>query len=125
MWYVEVWSVTLWISLQQILMNVLLVISLQAYKTLEEKYEKASADNGRLAGHQNLKQKIQYITEMRKDYQLLKEVNRTFSYLACKAGVTGLPAPHAISCPLILYFVSLNSVEFSWLWRPLQNLNGI
>lgn len=48
----------------------------KAYKTLEEKYEKVSADNHRLAGHQNLKQKIQYITEMKKDLQLLKEENQ-------------------------------------------------
>ena len=45
-------------------------------KELEQKFKKANADNARLAGHQNLKQKIQYINDMKKDYQLLKEENQ-------------------------------------------------
>lgn len=46
------------------------------YKALAEKLQKISADNDRLAGHQNLKQKIQYISEMKKEYQMLKGENQ-------------------------------------------------
>jgi hypothetical protein len=46
----------------------------QVNKELEQRLKKANADNARLAGHQNARQKIQYMADLKNDHQLLNEV---------------------------------------------------
>lgn len=77
----------------------LYIILFQANKELEQKLEKANEDNSRLAGHQNLRQKIQYISDIKKDYQALKEVGTNNSvylhniYMRTYCSYTCLPLP--------------------------------
>lgn len=53
---------------------------LQEIKLLRKQVALLAEENGKLLGHQNLNQKIQYLVKLKKDYAKLTEVSCRLDY---------------------------------------------
>lgn len=60
---------------------------LQEIKLLRKQVDSLAEENGKLLGHQNLNQKIQYLVKLKKDYAKLTEVSCRVDY-RCSNGLT-------------------------------------
>ena len=60
---------------KQLIFTFPVLISLQEMEMLRKQVECLAAENGKLVGHQNLHQKIQYVVRLKKENVRLTEVN--------------------------------------------------
>lgn len=60
---------------KQLIFTFPVLISLQEMEMLRKQVECLAEENGKLVGHQNLHQKIQYVVRLKKENVRLTEVN--------------------------------------------------